>query len=98
MILNAFTFTPTGTEELSWSKGETREIGTIEATLGGKTKIVEAVRYESGQIVSWDFTGRNSTGKKAWPASVSILNDREVIWYGRDERVGRCLKSGLSFK
>lgn len=95
-ILNASTFTATGTEE---SHAGPREVGTIEATLGGKTRQVAAVRYENGRIVSWDFTGRYLTGKKAWPATVSVDADgREFVWYGKDHHSGRCTKTGLSFK
>lgn len=97
-ILNASTFEATGTEP-SVREGETREVGTIEATLGGKTQRVAAVRYDDGHIVSWDFTGRYRTGTKAWPATVSINADgREVVWYGKDHHTGRCIKTGLSFK
>ena len=95
-ILNAFSFEATGTEELTWGEGS-REIGTVEATLGYQTKRVEAVRYPSGHIVSWGFTGRYRTGTKAWPATVSLHGERESVFYGRDERVGRCRKDGLSF-
>lgn len=97
-ILNAATFEATGTEPLPYRPEETREVGTIEATLGGQTKRVEAVRYEGGRIVSWDFTGRYRTGTKAWPATVSVEGDRETVWYGKDHHTGRCQKTGLSFK
>lgn len=95
-ILNEFSFEVTGTEEITWGDG-VREVGTVEATLGRQTKRVSAVRYKDGRIVSWDFTGRYMTGKKAWPATVSVDHGREFVWYGRDERVRRCTKSGLSF-
>lgn len=99
-ILNAFTFEATGTEALPWDASQTREVGTIEASLGGKTKRVDAVRYtDNGRIVSWDFTGRYRTGTKAWPATVSLDADgRESVWYGKDHHTGRCQKTGLSFK
>lgn len=97
-ILNASTFEATGTEALPWDADRSREVGTIEATLGGHTKRVAAVRYEEGRIVSWDFTGRYRTGTKAWPATVSIDGDRENVWYGKDHHTGRCQKTGLSFK
>lgn len=98
-ILNPLSFTATGTEALPWADGETREVGTVEASLGGKTKLVDAVRYDNGRIVSWDFTGRYRTGTKAWPATVSIDPDgQEHVWYGKDHHTGRCQKTGLSFK
>jgi hypothetical protein len=94
-ILNASTFTVTGTEP--WGD-ETREVGTIEANLAGRTQFVKAVRYDDGHIVSWDFTGRYRTGTKAWPATVSIHGDgRESVWFGKDHHTGRCQKTGLSF-
>ena len=97
-ILHASTFEATGTEP-SHRDGETREVGTIAATLGGKTQRVAAVRYNDGDIVSWDFTGRYRTGTKAWPATVSVRADgREWVWYGKDHHTGRCIKTGLSFK
>lgn len=98
-ILNAFTFEATGTEPTPFDPAETREVGTIEATLGGRTQRVSAVRYDNGRIVSWDFTGRYRTGTKAWPATVSLdASGREVVWYGKDHHTGRCQKTGLSFK
>ena len=98
-ILNASTFEATGTEPTPYDPAETREVGTIEASLGGQTRRVAAVRYAQGRIVSWDFTGRYRTGTKAWPATVSIDPDgRESVWYGKDHHTGRCQKTGLSFK
>ena len=96
-ILKPATFEATSTEP-SYREGETREVGTIEATLGGKVKRVTAVRYDNGHIVSWDFTGRYRTGTKAWPATVSLDADgREGVWFGKDHHTGRCQKTGLSF-
>lgn len=97
-ILNPFTFEVTGTEPLPWDATQTREVGTVEATLGGKTKRVAAVRYDNDRIVSWDFTGRYRTGKKVWPATVGISNGRDTVWFGKDHHTGRCVKTDLSFK
>ena len=96
-ILNAFSFEVTGTEPVSYDPTQTREIGTVEATIGRETKRVNAVRYNDGRIVSWDFTGRYVTGKKAWPATVSLHGDRQWVWFGRDHHTMRCCKSHISF-
>jgi hypothetical protein len=97
-ILKAATFEATSTEVLPWDADTTREVGTIEANLAGRTQLVKAVRYDNGRIVSWDFTGRYRTGTKAWPATVSLDADgRESVWYGKDHHTGRCQKTGLSF-
>lgn len=96
-ILNADTFIVTGTEAIDFGSGS-REVGTVEAMLGRQLKRVKAVRYDGGRIVSWDFTGRYLTGKKAWPATVSVDTDgREWVWYGKDHTSRRCTKTGLSF-
>ena len=97
-ILNASTFEATGTE-LWGSTDRTREIGTVEATLGRETKRVNAVRYDDGHIVSWDFTGRYRTSTKQWPATVSLENDgSDWVWFGKDHHSRNCQKTGLSFK
>ena len=97
-ILNASTFEATGTE-LWGSNDLTREIGTVEATLGRETKRVNAVRYDDGSIVSWDFTGRYRTSTKRWPATVSLKDDgSDWVWFGKDHHSRRCQKTGLSFK
>ena len=98
-ILNVDTFTPTGVEPFPFRPGETREVGTIEANLGGHSKLVKAVRYADGHIVSWDFTGRYRTGTKNWPATVATREDgSEGVWFGKDHHSGRCQKTSLSFK
>lgn len=98
MIINSFTFVATSSEPLPWDATQTRERGTVEATLGRETRTVEAVRYECGRIVSWAFTGRYRTGTKAWPATVRIdFDGRETVWYGKDHHSNRCHKTGISF-
>jgi hypothetical protein len=91
-ILNASTFEATSTDS-------TREIGTVEATLGRETKRVNAERWDDGRIVSWDFTGRYRTSTKQWPATVMLRNDGSVsVLFGKDHHSRHCQKTGLSFK
>ena len=74
--------------------------GTVEVTLRGETRRVKAVRTKQDTIRAYGFTGRYETGSKAWPASVErVIDPRtgkawDLISFGRDERQGRCKKTG----
>ena len=73
------------------------EYGTVEVTLGGETRRLEAHRrgvkirvHSQGQIF-----GRYRTGKKNWPAVLfSNKTPEGKVWescvYGNDDRSGRC--------
>jgi len=99
-IINALSFEVTGTESPSWMKGETREVGTVECTLGRETRRVDAVRYNCGKIVTWAMVGRYLTGKVDHPATVSLDagSDRDWVWYGKSHSARNCTKTGLRFK
>ena len=102
-ILNIETFELTNIEHHDYF-GQI-ELGTIQATLRGKTRRVPARRYKDGTIVARGMTGRYRTGTKAWPAiveycSVGQVNPKwgEIVRFGRDDRAGGFHKThGLSF-
>lgn len=94
MLINASTFTATETKE------DGTEIGTVEVTLRGVTKTVEAKRL---QKYNWIFAsgvvGRYQTGGKSWPAIIHLrVNDgREHVDFGRDDRHHKFRKEDCIF-
>lgn len=64
--------------------------GTIEVTLRGQTRRVEAKVFDSGMISVGGLVGRYQSATKLWPASVtSFFRDGKVYEsanFGRDDR------------
>jgi hypothetical protein len=92
-IINRSTFTLIQTRE--FSPGLFVDEGTIEATLGGKTRTVKAWRYHSNLNIlrASGFTGRYQTSGKAWPALVTLhANGNESATFGRDDRSAKFRK------
>lgn len=63
--------------------------GTIEVTLRGETKRVEARFCGSIGYIAFGLIGRYQTGAKQWPATIRHLDGQEIINFGRDDRSGR---------
>ena len=96
-IINIHSFETTESKEYF-------DLGTVEVTLRGTTKRVDAMRDREGPITAFGMTGRYQTGTKAWPASVRATLDPttgeywDAIHFGRDDRVSKFQKmQGLSF-
>lgn len=87
MILNAATFQPAATQDETCAKYGWQK-GTIEATLDGRTERVAATNY-GDKIVAGGFVAKYETGKKLWPASVTLRGAAESIFSGFDSRSGR---------
>lgn len=77
-------------------------VGTAEIRISGRSHTVRAVGGKDGSTDGLDvagFVGRYRTSAKAWPASVSLMGERVIGRFGRDDRSGRFNKlSGVSFE
>lgn len=77
--------------------------GTVEVTLGNKTKRVEARKwkgqYSEGDITAYGMTGRYQTGAKAWKACILLkANGDESGHFGRYDNHPKFRKMrGISF-
>ena len=85
MKIFAETFKSNGTTALGGVSG-TVEVDGIERN---------AVRMESGAIYIYGFIGKYRTSPKAWQASVSLINGRISVDFGRDDRSGRFQKQNM---
>lgn len=76
--------------------------GTVEVTLGGKTRRLPATKNGEA-ITAFGLTGRYQTGMKAWPASATRVIDPTTgkawdrVSFGNDDRSGRCKKTNMVF-
>lgn len=91
-LINRDSFTATGetithTTPNGYSYSYT--LGTVEVTLRGQTRRVEAKRFGEDDIVAYGMVGRYHTSAKLWPAYVSsdIRNGAviEEARFGRDD-------------
>lgn len=80
-IIDTESFIPQGEPE-TFSHG-VRQRGTVEITLRGETRRVEAYLWDDGQLIARGIVGKYQTGTKLWPAYVSVYLNRE----GETERV-----------
>ncbi len=81
--------------------------GTVEVTLQGRTKRVQAVLRRSldttshlnNEITAYGITGRYMTGKIAWPGSISSREGwkNDSVRFGFDSRSGKHHKATISF-
>lgn len=63
--------------------------GTVEVTLRGKTRRIDAKKFPDGDIRAFGLVGRYQSASKLWPASIGsrIVNGqvREDVHFGRDD-------------
>lgn len=89
-IINRDTFTATSdpvTETFKSGYSFTCTLGTVEVTLRGQTRKVEAKLFNGDEIVAYGMVGRYQTGSKVWDAWVSSkLRNGKV---DEDARFGR---------
>lgn len=89
-LINRDSFTATGetitnTTRSGYSYSYTP--GTVEVTLRGQTRRVEAKRFDEDDIVAYGMVGRYHTSTKLWPAHISSdIRNGAVI---EDARFGR---------
>lgn len=90
-IINRTTFTATAESVVETYGDYTFSYvpGTVEVTLRGQTKRVEAKLFGDNDLVAYGMVGRYHTATKNWPANVAsrIVNDkvRETARFGRDD-------------
>ena len=73
--------------------------GTVEVTIGNKTKRVEAIIWAfNGSLVAYGLLGRYEQGSKAWDATLTLYADGgESARFGRDDRSGRFNKQNCIY-
>jgi hypothetical protein len=79
MLINPTTFITTEID----ADGD--EVGTVEVTLRGQTKVVPARRFKSGSLTARGVVGRYQSATKVWPACIYLRGDRESVHFGRDD-------------
>ncbi len=92
-LINAASFEAIG----PWEYDPTIEVGTVEVTLRGKTRRVEARNTQTVGLFAFGLVGRYQSGGKLWPATVRQFIDadgnvREVVNFGRDDRCSKFRK------
>jgi hypothetical protein len=92
-LINRDTFVASGeaiTKTFDSGYSFTYTPGTVEVTLRGQTKRVEAKLFGEDDICAYDLVGRYQSATKLWPAVISsrIWNDKlvEDVRFGRDDR------------
>jgi len=70
--------------------GYTYYKGTVEVTLRGETRRVEALRFTDGAVSASGMFGRYRTSNRKWCARISSnANGAESAQFGRDDRSSR---------
>ena len=92
-LINRETFTASGeavTRTFDSGYSFTYTPGTVEVTLRGQTKRVEAKLFGENDICAYGLVGRYQSASKLWPAHISSrLWDGKLIEdvrFGRDDR------------
>lgn len=68
--------------------------GTVTVQFGKTEMTVWAHKGLGGYIHAYGFVGNYRTGSKDWAVTMSVRPENEFtsVWFGRDDRSGRCVK------
>jgi hypothetical protein len=90
--INRDSFSPISSDEVS-------QVGTIEVTMFGETRTVNARKFESGTLAAYGIEGRYQTGAKWWDGKVFLnIDGSTLVSFGRDDRNPKFTKSNIRFK
>lgn len=102
-LINSSSFIETGRRTTAYGDQILNYIdGTVEVTLRGVTKRVDATMMDDGIICARGLVGRYNTGSKSWPAVVTEHKTGsgeivEIIRFGRDDRSPSFQKRNLVY-